>query len=216
MNYRKENGWRSKLFEIIFEADTSAGKLFDVLLIACILLSVGVVMLDSVESFQKDHQEALIKLEWTFTLLFTLEYFLRLICTNNPLRYAGSFYGVVDLLAVLVQPRGAVIHERPRGHMVITQIGPALQAGLAPAASGHEGQDYLVARPDRVDAGSDAIHRAGALVSKHGRKIDPGVPVDEMPVAAADSGSANLHQDFTRLGIVQLHVFHHQGLLRLV
>jgi voltage-gated potassium channel len=86
---------------IIFEAHTPAGKLFDVLLIMCILASVVTVMLDSVASFQSTHRPLLRGLEWFFTILFTIEYLLRLWCVGKPLRYAKSFFGIVDLLAIL-------------------------------------------------------------------------------------------------------------------
>lgn len=93
--------WRKILHEIIFEADTPAGKLFDVGLILTILISVVVVMLDSVAGIRERYGEFLRLLEWIFTLLFTVEYFLRLLCVINPIGYARSFYGIVDLLAVL-------------------------------------------------------------------------------------------------------------------
>ncbi|MEX1326059.1 MAG: ion transporter [Desulfobacterales bacterium] len=92
---------RASLHEIIFEADTPAGKVFDVLLIASIVASVVLVMLDSVSSIQINYGELLYLGEWFFTLLFTVEYFLRLFCVGRPLAYARSFFGVVDLLAVL-------------------------------------------------------------------------------------------------------------------
>ncbi|MBE9536341.1 MAG: ion transporter [Proteobacteria bacterium] len=95
------NGWRLKLHEIIFEADTPAGNAFDILLIVSILLSVAVVMLDSVRSIRVDYIDQLHVLEWFFTVLFTIEYVLRLISVARPMRYATSFFGVVDLLAIL-------------------------------------------------------------------------------------------------------------------
>lgn len=92
---------RAKLHEIIFEADTPAGKLFDVLLIVSIVLSVLMVMLDSVSSIQQTYGRLLLLGEWIFTILFTIEYILRLSSIGRPLAYATSFFGVVDLLAVL-------------------------------------------------------------------------------------------------------------------
>lgn len=92
---------RNLLHEIIFEADTSVGKLFDVALIYSIVISVVVVMLDSVASLQIEYGRFFLLLEWLFTILFTIEYFLRLSCIGRPLRYAGSFYGIVDLLSIL-------------------------------------------------------------------------------------------------------------------
>ncbi len=93
--------WRRRMHEVIFEADTPEGRLFDLLLLASILLSVVAVSLESVEAIQQDHGAALRIAEWCFTLLFTGEYALRLLCVGRPLRYALSFYGLVDLLSVL-------------------------------------------------------------------------------------------------------------------
>ena len=95
------HSWRKKSFEIIFEADTPAGKWFDIVLIICILLSVIVVMLDSVSSIGTRYGKLLYALEWFFTILFTAEYIMRLICVGRPIRYAVSFFGIVDLLAIL-------------------------------------------------------------------------------------------------------------------
>lgn len=92
---------RLKLHEIIFEADTPAGRWFDTILIIIILLSVTIVMLDSVVHIHDRYGHLMYVLEWIFTILFTIEYILRLSCVGRPLRYATSFYGVVDLLAVL-------------------------------------------------------------------------------------------------------------------
>ncbi len=93
--------WRHRMHEIIFEADTPSGKLFDVILLLAISLSVVAVILESVQSIRSIYGEALRYAEWTFTILFTVEYFLRLICVRRPWHYATSFYGVVDLLAVI-------------------------------------------------------------------------------------------------------------------
>ncbi|MBE9504909.1 MAG: ion transporter [Proteobacteria bacterium] len=93
--------WRLRIHEIIFEADTPAGKAFDVLLIGSIILSVIVVMLDSVSEIRGNYGPLLHNIEWFFTILFTIEYILRLVCVGRPLRYVRSFYGVVDLLAIL-------------------------------------------------------------------------------------------------------------------
>jgi voltage-gated potassium channel len=94
-------GWRVTLYRIIFEADTPAGKAFDVGLIAVILSSVVIVLLDSVGEVHDRVGGILYLFEWLFTLLFTLEYILRLACVRKPLGYATSFFGVIDLLAVL-------------------------------------------------------------------------------------------------------------------
>lgn len=92
---------RARLHEVIFEADTRAGKLFDLLLIWSILISVAAVMLDSVRTVRADHGQFLTSVEWLFTILFSIEYLLRLSCIGRPLRYATSFFGVVDLLAII-------------------------------------------------------------------------------------------------------------------
>lgn len=93
--------WQEKLHEIIFEADTPAGKLFDVGLIITILLSVVIVLLDSVKDLRDILWVELYIAEWVFTLIFTAEYILRLACVGRPMRYALSFFGIVDLMAIL-------------------------------------------------------------------------------------------------------------------
>lgn len=104
-------GWRLQLYTIIFEADTRAGKLFDVALIVAILVSVTVVMLDSVEPLHQRHRGWFDALEWCFTLLFTAEYLARLACVRHPWRYARSFFGVIDLLAILPAYLAALVPE---------------------------------------------------------------------------------------------------------
>ncbi|WP_310386248.1 ion transporter [Roseateles sp.] len=98
---RPLQGWRLRAYTIIFEADTRAGRRFDLALIAAVLLSLALVMLESVASFRAAHKTWLTWAEYAFTALFTLEYLLRLACVRRPLRYATSFFGIVDLLAVL-------------------------------------------------------------------------------------------------------------------
>ncbi|HYH08220.1 MAG TPA: ion transporter [Thermoanaerobaculia bacterium] len=92
--------WRQRLHTVIFEADTVAGRTFDFALIACILTSVAVVMLESVASIAARWHRELLAIEMAFTILFTLEYILRLVAVRRPLAYARSLYGVIDLLAV--------------------------------------------------------------------------------------------------------------------
>ncbi len=94
-------GWRLRLYTIIFEADTVAGRRFDQALIALILTSVLVVVLDSVAAIEARAGLALEVLEWGFTVVFTIEYVLRLMCVRRPLTYALSFYGLIDLISVL-------------------------------------------------------------------------------------------------------------------
>jgi len=92
---------RARLHEIIFESDTPAGKLFDVILLVAILLSVLAAILESVVGIQNRYGVLLYGIEWLFTILFTIEYFFRLSCVLRPSRYATSFFGIVDLMAVL-------------------------------------------------------------------------------------------------------------------
>ena len=93
--------WRVRLHEVIFEADTAAGRAFDVLLLWCIVLSVLAVLLESVAAVHERYAWFLRAAEWAFTILFTVEYVLRLVSVGRPLRYASSFFGVVDLLAIV-------------------------------------------------------------------------------------------------------------------
>lgn len=93
--------WRAVLHEVIFEADTYAGKLFDILLIICILVSVFALMLDSIAGWHARYGAQLRSLEWLFTILFTVEYVLRLLALHKPRLYAKSFYGIVDFLGFI-------------------------------------------------------------------------------------------------------------------
>lgn len=100
-NNREPAAWRLRVHEIIFEADTPAGKLFDFALILAIILSIIVVMFDSVEEIHLKYGQALYLTEWVLTILFTVEYGLRIVCLGRPSRYIKSFYGIVDLIAIL-------------------------------------------------------------------------------------------------------------------
>jgi voltage-gated potassium channel len=93
--------WRDQLRLVIFEADTPAGKAFDVTLLWAIVLSVAAVILESVSGLHTEYGAALRGAEWIFTGLFTVEYIARLVCAPRPVRYAFSFFGAVDLLAVI-------------------------------------------------------------------------------------------------------------------
>lgn len=93
--------WRRRLHEVIFESDTPAGRAFDVGLLVAIVLSTVVVILESVRSLREAHGAAFLAFEWAVTALFTVEYGLRLLCVGRPLRYATSFYGLVDLCAIV-------------------------------------------------------------------------------------------------------------------
>ncbi|MBP6735355.1 MAG: ion transporter [Chromatiaceae bacterium] len=92
---------RQRLYTIIFESDTPAGQRFDTALLVTILASLVVVMLDSIEGMHSQYRDLFNNLEWAFTALFALEYGLRLYCSPKPLGYAFSFFGLVDLLALL-------------------------------------------------------------------------------------------------------------------
>jgi voltage-gated potassium channel len=94
-------GLRRRMFDVIFEADTPAGRRFDIALVFAIMLSILVVVLDSVPGLHKDYGETLNAVEWGFTVLFSLEYLARVVCVQRPWRYMTGFYGVIDLLAVL-------------------------------------------------------------------------------------------------------------------
>ena len=93
--------WRAPLHDILFEADNGAATAFDVCLIVAILASVLVVMLDSVETIVERHHQLLLVLEWVFTILFTIEYAVRLAAVQSKRRYALSFFGIVDLFAII-------------------------------------------------------------------------------------------------------------------
>ena len=96
-----EGPFLKKTHEIIFEADTPAGKIFDVVLLILILLSVGIVMLESVPFYHDNYWDLLLILEWIFTIIFSVEYILRILSSKRPLGYITSFYGIIDLLSIL-------------------------------------------------------------------------------------------------------------------
>ncbi|MFZ2987530.1 ion transporter [Ideonella sp.] len=113
---RPQQGWRLALYTIIFEADTRAGRWFDLALVWLILLSVAVVVLDSMAAVHAQYHEWFDVLEWVFTALFTIEYVARLACVRHPWRYARSFYGVIDLIALLPTWLGLLV---PGVHVLI-------------------------------------------------------------------------------------------------
>jgi voltage-gated potassium channel len=99
---KKDNkSWRLKLHETIYESNTVAGKTFDIALLIVILSSIMVVILDSIESYHNTYGAIFYQLEWIFTAVFTLEYILRLLAINKPMRYVFSFFGIIDLLAII-------------------------------------------------------------------------------------------------------------------
>jgi voltage-gated potassium channel len=93
--------WKTKLHKIIYEADTPAGKWFDIALIIAILFSIVLVMLESVESIDSNYHNFLNNSEWVITILFTLEYFARILVIKKPAKYIFSFYGIIDFLATI-------------------------------------------------------------------------------------------------------------------
>lgn len=104
MRRRLKNKWdilKQKIYIIIYGSNTFAGKLFDIALLFIILLSVVLVMLESVHSYDIKHHTLLKVLEWIITIFFTVEYVLRIICNKKPLNYIFSFYGIVDLISIL-------------------------------------------------------------------------------------------------------------------
>jgi voltage-gated potassium channel len=97
----KKSKWRAKLHEIIYEADTPIGKAFDVILLLLILLSVIIVMLESVGPIDAKYHSALYILEWIITIFFTIEYIARIITVNKPSKYIFSFFGIIDFLSTI-------------------------------------------------------------------------------------------------------------------
>ncbi len=100
-NHNSRTKARLRVHEIIFEADTAAGKAFDLVLLILILLSVAVVMMESVEELDQRYSQLFSILEWSMTILFTIEYGLRIYSIGRPWKYITSFYGIVDLFAIL-------------------------------------------------------------------------------------------------------------------
>ena len=95
-----ETGWRKQLYVIIFESDTRLGKIFDILILWAILLSVLSIMLESDVTIKQQYSQPLRYAEWFFTALFTLEYVLRVVCVQKPSKYIFSFFGVVDFISI--------------------------------------------------------------------------------------------------------------------
>ena len=101
MDNKKKTHWKTKLHEVIYEADTRSGKFFDVVLFIAIIASIILVMLESVKSFDTKYHNFLNISEWIITILFSLEYITRIITVKKPLKYIFSFYGIVDLLSTI-------------------------------------------------------------------------------------------------------------------
>ena len=101
MDRDEENKLKQNIFDVVFEANTPYGKLFDIVLLLLIMTSVSLVMLESIPAINARYHTTLITLEWILTILFTLEYALRVYCVKNRWRYIFSFYGIIDLLSIL-------------------------------------------------------------------------------------------------------------------
>ena len=95
------NHFKEKTYIVIYQTNTKAGRLFDLILLGVILISVLLVMLETVSGFNAKYHIYLITLEWIITIFFTIEYILRIVSINKPIRYIFSFYGIIDLLAIL-------------------------------------------------------------------------------------------------------------------
>ncbi len=97
----KSNSWKSKIHEVIYGTHTPTGKLFDIILLVVIIYSIIIVMLESVEGYDIKYHQFFNISEWIVTILFSIEYFLRIICVKKPSKYIFSFYGIIDLLATI-------------------------------------------------------------------------------------------------------------------
>ncbi|AKF50720.1 Kef-type K+ transport systems, predicted NAD-binding component [Pseudomonas syringae pv. syringae HS191] len=111
---------RERLHIVIFEANTPAGRMFDKAVLVAILLSLLVTIIDSIESIHRDYAMLFAWIEWGFTLMFAIEYMLRLYCSPRPLKYAFSFYGLVDLLAIV--PGVLSIYYSDAQYLLIVRI----------------------------------------------------------------------------------------------
>lgn len=100
-NRPKSKGWRAQWYDVIFESHTRAGKLFDIILLVLIIGSLLAIMLESIPSLLKTHRLFFRYVEWFFTGLFTIEYLIRLVVVRKKLKYMLSFYGIIDLIAIL-------------------------------------------------------------------------------------------------------------------
>jgi voltage-gated potassium channel len=103
------NKLKEKLYEVIFEADTREGKLFDVVLLSVILFSVLLVLLESVSAIRNEFRDELVLMEWVITVIFTIEYVIRIWIVRRPWRYVFSFYGIIDFLSVIPTYLGLLI-----------------------------------------------------------------------------------------------------------
>ncbi|WP_372944343.1 ion transporter [Muriicola sp.] len=109
MGKQRQNDWKSKLHEVIYGTHTSAGKLFDIVLLVVIVYSVIIVMLESVPRIDQKYHEFLNISEWIVTILFTIEYILRIICIKTPKKYIFSFFGVIDFISTIPKYLSVII-----------------------------------------------------------------------------------------------------------
>ncbi len=116
------NPTRERIHEIIFEAETKEGKLFDIILFIAILLSVLAVALETVPTYSKVYTTIFLVAEWFFTIFFTVEYILRLYCVYRPKKYATSFYGIVDLLSILPSYLSLILPGHLQSLMIIRAL----------------------------------------------------------------------------------------------
>ena len=117
-------GWRSTLYDVIFESDTRAGRWFDVALLVAILASITIVSLETVPDYRdRPHVMAILEsIEWGLTILFTIEYGLRLYSVKHPIRYAFSFWGIIDLLSILPSYLTLLVGSTSRSFVILRSI----------------------------------------------------------------------------------------------
>ena len=113
-------GWREQLRIIVFQTDTKAGRRFDKALLLIILCSLLIVIIDSIEAVHRNYADVLAYIEWGFTFVFAVEYMLRLYCSPKPLKYAFSFYGLIDLLAIV--PGILAIYYSDAQYLLIVRV----------------------------------------------------------------------------------------------
>ena len=111
---------RDRLYVVVFQSDTPAGRRFDKTLLLIILASLLVVIIDSVETVHSQYADLFAWIEWGFTFIFAVEYLLRLYCSPKPLRYAFSFYGLIDLLAIV--PGILAIYYSDAQYLMIVRV----------------------------------------------------------------------------------------------
>jgi len=114
--------WRLKMHEVIYEADTKAGKVFDIALLIIIIISIAVVMLESVPDYTEKYKTEFLYIEWVFTIFFTVEYIARIISIKKPIKYIISFYGIIDLLSIIPTYLGIFIGDNTKSFMVVRSL----------------------------------------------------------------------------------------------